>query len=111
MYARPWPHLGNQSRHQISDIYPESMRRSWVTMAVLLVAALGACSSTDAPIAAQPIVASATPSASASPDDPPGSTTCHLLVQAVTDASLLDPGVVDAIKAAGATADAPVADS
>ncbi|HEV7961174.1 MAG TPA: hypothetical protein VGP57_01420 [Actinoplanes sp.] len=80
---------------------------------VLLVAAGGAGCSADAPPAAAPSAA-ATPSPSASVtevDDPPGTITCHKLAEAVTTATLMDPGVVDGIVAASSTADAPVADS
>jgi hypothetical protein len=87
----------------------------------LLLAAVGGgawvlagCSGDEpaAPTVATPAAAaSATPSASTEIDDPPGTITCHRLVAAITDATLMDPGVVAAIAAAGATADAPVADA
>jgi hypothetical protein len=67
---------------------------------------------------------SAGPAASASPaptvssaaspavvDDPAGSVACAALQRAVTRATLMDPGVVDAIVRASRTADAPVADA
>jgi hypothetical protein len=44
-------------------------------------------------------------------DDPPGTITCHKLAEAVANATLMEPGVVDEIVAASSTADAPVADS
>jgi hypothetical protein len=48
----------------------------------------------------------------AEPDGaPPGTETCTELGAAITEASLMQPGVVDRIAAAAATADAPVADS
>ena len=50
-------------------------------------------------------------SVSAEPDDPPGSVACARLAQAIADASLMDDGVVAGVAAAGATADAPIADS
>ncbi|MEV4352372.1 hypothetical protein AB0J83_48590 [Actinoplanes sp. NPDC049596] len=60
-------------------------------------------------------VASATVSessaASAIADDPPGTLACAALAVAVTDASLMEPGVVDGIVGASGTADAPVADA
>lgn len=58
-----------------------------------------------------PAPAPAVPSAAGSPsavDDPPGTVACGLLGVAVRDATLMRPGVVDAVGAAGATADAPV---
>lgn len=55
----------------------------------------------------------AAPPASSSPpvDDPPGTLACAALAQAITDSSLMTPGVVDGIAGASATADAPVADA
>ena len=47
----------------------------------------------------------------AAPDDPPGTRTCTLLVEAVRDATLMQSGVVDAVVAASRSADAPVADA
>jgi hypothetical protein len=44
-------------------------------------------------------------------DVPPGTNTCHQLREAVTDGTLMKPGVVDAIATASSTADAPVADA
>jgi hypothetical protein len=44
-------------------------------------------------------------------DDPPGLITCGQVVAALRDGTLMDPGVVDRIAAAGSTADAPVADA
>jgi hypothetical protein len=44
-------------------------------------------------------------------DEPPGTNTCHQLRLAITDATLLVPGVVDSIVQASSTADAPVADA
>ncbi|MEV6349007.1 hypothetical protein [Actinoplanes sp. NPDC051851] len=43
-------------------------------------------------------------------DDPPGLITCRLLANAIRESTLMEPGVVDAVVAASATADAPVAD-
>jgi hypothetical protein len=42
---------------------------------------------------------------------PPGTRTCADLNTAITQGTLTDPGVVDRIVAASATADAPVADA
>jgi hypothetical protein len=44
-------------------------------------------------------------------DDPPGSLACAALQRAVNRATLMDPGVVDAIVRGSRTADAPVADA
>ncbi|HEY0001383.1 MAG TPA: hypothetical protein VGB74_13070 [Actinoplanes sp.] len=44
-------------------------------------------------------------------DEPPGTITCTLLGEAVSAATLMDPGVIDSIVAAASTADAPVADA
>jgi hypothetical protein len=44
-------------------------------------------------------------------DDPPGTNTCRLLVAAINAATLMEPGVVGAIVAASATADAPLVDA
>jgi hypothetical protein len=44
-------------------------------------------------------------------DEPPGTNTCHRLRVAIADATLMVPGVVDAIVKASRTADAPVADA
>jgi hypothetical protein len=79
-------------------------------LAVLIAGA--ACSRSASP-AAQP---SPEPSASlaGSPrvaDDPPGSLACAALRKAVSRATLMDAGVVDAIVRASRTADAPVADA
>ena len=83
-----------------------------VVLALIVVAGGAGCSS-DTPPAAAPVVA-ATPSpgsSGAEVDDPPGTITCQKLAAAVTDATLMEPGVVDDVVAASSTADAPVADS
>jgi hypothetical protein len=79
----------------------------------LLVAAGSACSrlTESAPYGSAPSVASSSPEGSMEVDDPPGSLACGALQQAVTKATLMDPGVVDAIVRASRTADAPVADA
>jgi hypothetical protein len=72
-----------------------------------------ACSRTAGPAAQpspEPSVSSAAPSPTAA-DDPPGSLACAALRRAVTDATLMDTGVVDAIVRASRTADAPVSDA
>ena len=60
------------------------------------------------PSPAPPIPPVASPAVA---DDPPGSMACAALQRAVTRATLMDPGVVDAIVRASRTADAPVADA
>jgi hypothetical protein len=85
------------------------MARPSSAAALALIVFLAGCAGGAQPTAAGP--ASAGTSASAGPDDPPGAITCHLLALAVTDATLMEPGVVAAIVAASTTADAPVADS
>jgi hypothetical protein len=79
-----------------------------------VVMALTGCSGTATPAgtpAQQATTAVANSSISPMPDDPPGTNTCHQLVRAVGDATLMDLGVVDAIAAASSTADAPIADA
>jgi hypothetical protein len=44
-------------------------------------------------------------------EDVPGEVACRALAAAVRDATLMNPGVVDAIAAASVTADAPIADA
>jgi hypothetical protein len=44
-------------------------------------------------------------------EDVPGEVACGALVAAVRDATLMNPGIVDAIAAASVTADAPIADA
>jgi hypothetical protein len=79
----------------------------------MVVAGGTACGRSAGPASSR--VAPAAPSASAadipSVDDPPGLLACAVLRRAVTEATLMDPGVVDAIVRASRTADAPVADA
>ena len=68
---------------------------------------LGGCSE-DTPEASAP------PSATVDsplPDDTPGLNACGALKAAVADATLMTPGVVDAVVRASATADAPIVDA
>jgi hypothetical protein len=51
-----------------------------------------------------------TPSTTTS-GDPSGLQACGLLKEAVENATLMEPGVVEAIRVAGAPADAPVSDA
>ncbi|MBM2618745.1 hypothetical protein JIG36_24615 [Actinoplanes sp. LDG1-06] len=66
------------------------------------------------PVTPEPVpsTASVVPSVETSVvDDPPGSLACAALAQAITDSSLMNPGVVDGVVQAASTADAPVADA
>jgi hypothetical protein len=79
------------------------------------VLVIGTACSRSAGLAAKPssepsVSLSASPAA-APADDPPGSLACTALRRAVTRATLMDAGVVDAIVRASRTADAPVADA
>jgi hypothetical protein len=80
---------------------------------LLVLATAGGCAGsarpTGSPSAAVP--ATSTGDAASALDDPPGTNTCHLLVDAVDGATLMNPGVVDAIAQASSTADAPVEDA
>ncbi|MFI1989933.1 hypothetical protein [Actinoplanes sp. NPDC020271] len=77
--------------------------------AFIVLAGLGACDDRSEPGAPAPAPSSFL---SAAPvDDPPGRLTCSALATAVRNASLMQPGVVQGIVAAGGTADAPVADA
>jgi hypothetical protein len=81
-----------------------------LTLALLVAGSAGCAGDSPSPTAAA-TTAAPSPSPSPSDDDPPGSLTCHLLVAASTDGTLMEPGVVDAITAAAATADAPLVDA
>ena len=86
------------------------MLRSLATAGLLMIT-LAACTTENQP-AAEPAIAPATsPSAGIPPNDPSGTKTCHLLAQAVLNATLMDPGTVDVIVATGSTADAPLAEA
>jgi hypothetical protein len=73
------------------------------------------CSSPSARPASAPPASpspSRAPAASAAPvDEPPGAIACDKAVRAVSDASLMNPGVIADITTASGTADAPVADA
>jgi hypothetical protein len=87
----------------------------------LLVLAGGAggvvgCSGSPQPVASPfvgPVSAPAPTGSDGSPavDDPPGTLACDALQEAVNGATLMEPGVVDAIVFASVTADAPVSDA
>jgi len=85
------------------------MLRSLATVGLLII--LAGCTTEDPPAAEPAIVAATSPSAGIPPNDPSGTTTCHLLAQAVLNATLMDPGTVDQIVATGSTADAPLAEA
>ncbi len=85
------------------------MHRFTPFVAILLAAALAACGDGDEP--GSPAPAPSTLVSSAPVDDPPGLLTCRALAAAVRDASLMQPGVVQAVVTASRTADAPVADA
>jgi hypothetical protein len=79
-----------------------------------VVGVLAACSGTPTPIVSPAVGKAPLPTASSGvpvDDDPPGSVACGELKDAVTAASLMEPGVVDKIVRLSSTADAPVADS
>ena len=80
-----------------------------VALTVLLVG----CSGTEEPAPGPPAAAASSGETGtvAGPDNPPGTRTCSLLVQGVRNASLMQPGVVDAVVAASRSADAPIADA
>jgi len=75
-----------------------------------LVMLAGGCSreAPETPEATASAPISADPSAT---EDVPGEVACRALVAAVRDATLMNPGIVDAIAAASVTADAPIADA
>ena len=85
------------------------MPRSLSTLLVLCVACgpLSGCSDDTTPAAAP----TPTVEESTAPEDRPGLNACAALKAAVADATLMTPGVVDAIVQASATADAPVTDA
>ena len=82
---------------------------SALSVSVLLAGSLtGGCSQATPVPAPKPTA----PTPAAAPaDEPPGTLACGKAVDAVRDATLMNPGVVTAITAASGTADAPVADA
>ncbi|MEV6851539.1 hypothetical protein [Actinoplanes sp. NPDC051411] len=96
--------------------------RRWLPLASTLLFLAGCGHSSPSPLA-PPAAPPATFSAAAQPPVPPGvptaeasgalpgTRTCVELNAAVSQASLMEPGVVDHIVAASSTADAPVADA
>ncbi|BCY05970.1 hypothetical protein [Actinoplanes sp. L3-i22] len=85
------------------------MSRFAIFVAIALSAGVVGCS--DEPAPESPAPGPSTLVSAAPVDDPPGRLTCQELAGAVRDASLMQPGVVQAIVAASGTADAPVADA
>jgi hypothetical protein len=86
----------------------------FIAFASILLFVGGCSSGSDAPAPVASAVGDHAPfpSPSMAPvDDPPGTNTCKLLVAAINGATLMEPGVVDAIVAASSTADAPVGDA
>ncbi|AGL14844.1 hypothetical protein [Actinoplanes sp. N902-109] len=74
---------------------------------IVVITALlaGACSPADE--APPP----ATPSPSVAADNPPGALACAKVIAAADQATIMTPGVADAVLRAATTADAPVADA
>jgi hypothetical protein len=84
----------------------------FLTIVIACAAGLAGCSAGE-PGAAPPAsgvstAVSADPSAT---EDVPGALACGALASAIDDATLMNPGVVDAIVAASASADAPIGDA
>jgi hypothetical protein len=70
----------------------------------------GGCSR-EAPRTPEATAAAPIPADPSATEDVPGEVACRALVAAVRDATLMNPGIVDAIAAASVTADAPIADA
>ncbi|MEV6487571.1 hypothetical protein AB0M20_02870 [Actinoplanes sp. NPDC051633] len=83
-----------------------------LTVVIACAAGLAGCSA-DEPAAPPPASARSAPVPADPPatEDVPGTLTCGALASAINDATLMNPGVVDAIVAASASADAPIADA
>jgi len=80
-----------------------------VLTATLLIA--GCSDPAPAPVVAPSETVASSPDGVPSDEDPTGATACSLLKAAVNDATLMEPGVADAIAQAGSEADAPIADA
>jgi hypothetical protein len=85
------------------------MSRFMQFVAFTVIAGLTGCSAKTNP--GPPAPGPSPISTTAPVDDPPGLLTCRHLADAIRAASLMEPGVIQAIVAAGTTADAPVADA
>ena len=80
--------------------------------AMVAMALLTGCSDDGTPAAGPgPVAASSAPTVAATADDVAGMRACDLLKRAIDQASLMDPGVVDSIRAASTSADAPLSDA
>jgi hypothetical protein len=77
---------------------------------LVLVMLTGGCSR-EAPGTPDATVSAPIPADPSATEDVPGEVACRALAAAVRDATLMNPGVVDAIAAASVTADAPIADA
>lgn len=75
-----------------------------------LVMLAGGCSR-EAPRTPEATASAPIPADPSATEDVPGEVACRALVAAVRDATLMNPGIVDAIAAAAVTADAPIADA
>lgn len=81
-------------------------------LVVVLIFALAGCSgrSPEEPPAAPGVSSPAGLDPSAT-EDVPGAVACGALASAINDATLMNPGVVEAINTASESADAPIADA
>lgn len=87
-------------------------RTSPVLTLIVAVVLLAGCGDDAAPVPGPAgTTSAAVPDVSASADEPPGAITCARLAAAIERSSLMEPGVIDEIDRAAATADAPVADA
>lgn len=78
---------------------------------MLVIGLVGGCSEGGEPVGpgvSAPAPATADPSAT---EDVPGERACTALREAVRDATIMTPGVVDTVVTAAGAADAPIADA
>lgn len=89
------------------------MPRSPLMLLVLLAGLTGCGGHTGSAVSpvAPPVSSAAATSAAATSADEAGRQACDLLKQAVDGATLMNPGVVQAIRAASSAADAPMSDA
>ena len=86
----------------------------FITAVIVCAAGLSGCSGDEPSASAPPPASESSAPAVADPsatEDVPGELTCGALAAAINDATLMNPGVVDAIVAAASSADAPIADA
>jgi hypothetical protein len=83
-------------------------RSSLPALVVACAVLLAGCSDEAAPAPASSPAVAAAPS---EVEETPGLQACQTLTDAVTDGTLMNPGVVDRVVRASTTADAPVADA